>query len=129
MSKQSSLMILANRMANEIVANQTFVRLQVGFDAATIAAHEVFQMGPGRAAAFREAYNAAADKLATLIIDDAKKNHDKKIDYAKGKRDELIKKIVGEENFVPFDIAYGSAYIDELMRIRVSHELSEGGGK
>lgn len=33
--------------------------------------------------------------------------------------DELIRSIVGDENFVPFDISYGQAYMDEAKRIRV----------
>ncbi len=37
----------------------------------------------------------------------------------------MIRRIVGEENFVPFDKAYGDAWIDELKRIR----LMNGGEK
>lgn len=37
----------------------------------------------------------------------------------------LIRKIVGEDNFVEFDRAYGEAYMDELKRIRVKQEESE----
>ena len=53
----------------------------------------------------------------------------KLIDYAKGKRDALIRKIVGEDNFVEFDRAYGAAYMDELRRIRVKQEESETHGE
>ena len=96
------------------------------FDAAIIAAHEVFHMGPGRAAAFANAYNEAMEQLAGLYVSDAEENHDKRIDYAKGKRDELILSIVGPENFGPFDSAYGEAYFDELRRIRL---MNGGGGR
>ena len=119
MGSKNSMMILAKRMARRMVAEQTRARLMMGFDAATMAAHEVFQMGPGRAAAFSNAYNEAMEKLATLYIDDCELNKDKQIDYAKGTRDTLIRKIVGEENFVPFDKAYGEAYMDELRRFRL----------
>lgn len=121
-SKQSAVMKIANQMAREIVANQTLTRLTIGFDGAIIAAHEVFQMGPGRSAAFREAYNRSVETLAHLFLDDYEDNKDAQIDYAKGTRDEIIKKIVGEENFIPFDRAYGEAWIDELKRIRIAKQ-------
>lgn len=125
MGKQSAVMMIANQMAREIVANQTLARLTIGFDGAIMAAHEVFQMGPGRSAAFREAYNRSVETLARLFLDDFKETKDKQIDYAKGTRDDLIKKIVGEENFVPFDLSYGDAYIDELKRIRIVNKMIE----
>lgn len=93
MAKPSQVMILANRMAREIVANQTAARIMLAFD-----------------------------ELAGLYVDDAEENHDEHIDYAKGKRDEIIRKIVGDDNFVEFNKAYGEAYIDELKRIRILEE-------
>lgn len=119
MSKQSSLMILADRIASKIVAEQTHARLAIGFDAAIISAHEVFRLGPGRAGAYEDAYNKALNDLADLYISDCDENKDEKLDYAKGTRDAIIKKIVGPERFVPFDKVYGNAYIDELKRIRL----------
>ena len=110
---------MAQEMCRQLVAEQTKTRLAMGFDAAILAAHEVFGMGPGRAAAFAEAYNSAMDELAGLYLDDARENRDASIDYAKGKRDALIRRIVGEENFVPFDRFYGPAYVDELRRVRI----------
>ena len=93
--------------------------MALGFDAAIIAAHEVFKMWPGRSSAFATAYNEAMEWLAELYISDCDENHDKQLAYAKGKRDELIRSIVGDENFVPFDLVYGQAYMDELKRIRL----------
>ena len=119
MSTKNAVIVMADRIARRIVAEQTRARIMLSFDAAIIAAHEVFHMGPGRAAAFANAYNEAMEQLAGLYVDDCDKHGDKRIDYAKGKRDELILSIVGPENFVPFDVAYGEAYIDELKRIRV----------
>ena len=124
MSTKNALMVMADRIARRIVAEQTRARIMLSFDAAIIAAHEVFHMGPGRAAAFANAYNEAMEQLAGLYVDDAEQHGDKRIEYAKGKRDELILSIVGPENFVPFDVAYGEAYFDELRRIR----LMNGGG-
>lgn len=122
MSRKNQTLILAERIARQLVAEQTQARIMLGFDAALIAAHEALGMGPGRAAAFSQAYHEAMEELAGLYVDDAEQHGDKHIDYAKGKRDELIRKIVGEENFVEFDRAYGAAYMDELRRIRVKQE-------
>lgn len=114
---KNTVAILAERIARGIVAEQTLARLTMARDAALIAAHEIFQLGPGRAAAFEAAYNRAMEELAEIYITDAK--DDRTLVYAKAKRDQLILSIVGEENFVPFDTAYGEAYVDELRRIRV----------
>ena len=119
MAKPNAVMVIANKMARAIIAEQTRARVMLGFDAAIIAAHEVFHMGPGRSAAFANAYNDAMEDLATLYVDDAEKHGDKRIEYAKGKRDALIRSIVGDEVFVEFDRAYGEAYVDELKRIRL----------
>lgn len=128
MSKPSALAREIDRQVRRIVAEQTRARLALGFDAAIIAAHEVFGMGPGRAAAFANAYNDAMQNLADLYVSDCEENRDKQIDYAKGKRDEIIRKIVGGQNFVPFDKTYGLAQFDELRRIRVIQEGPADGG-
>ena len=115
MSKPSGWAIMAQQMAKKIVAEQTRVRLMIGFDAAVIAAHETLQLGPGRAAAFANAFHEALDDLAELYLQDY---NDKEMAYGKGKRDEVIRKILGEANFVPYDRLYGGTYLDELARIR-----------
>ena len=129
MSTKNSVMILADRIARQIVAEQTKARLSMSYDAAIIAAHEALGMGPGRAESFRRAYVAAMDELAGLFVDDAGQKPgqgDREIVYAKAKRDEVILKIVGPENFVPFDLSYGAAYMDELNRIRIMKEETDG---
>lgn len=113
------LVRMAQKRAKEIVAEQTKARLAIGFDAALIAAHEVLKLGPGRAAAFANAYHEALDDLADLYLQDS---GDKQMEYGKGKRDEVIRKIVGEANFVPYDKFYGDTYLDELRRIRTLEE-------
>lgn len=126
MSKtKNTVMVLADRIARKIIAEQTRARIMLGFDAAVIAAHEVFQMGPGRAAAFATAYNEAMEELADLYVRDAEENGDRSMEYAKAKRDELIRSIVGPENFVPFEQAYGEAYMDELRRVRIMQKEAE----
>lgn len=129
MSTKNSVLGLAQRLAKQLVAEQTQARIMLGFDAAIMAAHEVFNMGPGRAAAFSAAYHEAMEELAGMYIDDADQNGDHHLDYAKAKRDEAIRRIVGEENFVEFDRAYGAAYMDELMRIRVSQRAAEAAAR
>lgn len=122
MGTKNTVLMLAQRMARQIVAEQTRARLMVGFDAAIIAAHEVFQMGAGRSAAFAEAYNKATEWLARLYVEDGE--NDSKIEYGKAKRDEQIRSIVGEANFCPFEACYGEAYFDECRRIRIEQEKS-----
>ena len=126
MGTKNQVMILADRIARKLVAEQTRARVMLGFDAAIIAAHEALGMGPGRAAAFASAYNAAMEELAGMYIDDVDENQDHDMDFAKGKRDAVILKIVGEKNFVPFDKAYGAAYMDELKRIRIMQKEADG---
>lgn len=124
MAKKSGTAMLADLIAKRIVAEQTRARMQMAADAAVIAAHEAFGMGPGRAQKFQAAYNEALEWLADLFINDADKqgNGDRDLYYAKGKRDELIRSIIGDEIFVPFDKGYGEAYMDELKRIRAKKE-------
>ncbi len=119
MSKPSATARIAQEMCRRLVAEQTRARLSIAFDAALIAAHEVLQLGPGRAAAFAQAYGEAMESLADLFLRDCEENHDKRLDYAKTKRDELIRSIVGDANFQPFDRCYGAAVMDELKRIRI----------
>ena len=129
MSTKNQVLILAERIAKKLVAEQTMARLSLGLDAAIIAAHEALGMGPGRAENFRRAYVTAMDELAGMFVDDAGEKPsegDREIVYAKAKRDEIIRKIVGEENFVPFDVSYGAAYMDELKRIRIMKEDTDG---
>ena len=118
MAKKNMMLLMAQEMCKRLVAEQTKTRLALGCDAAVIAANRVFHMGPGRAAAFAQAYSEAMNELAGLFLDDARENGDAGIDYAKGKRDQLIRRIVGEENFVPFDRFYAMVYVDELRRVR-----------
>lgn len=126
MSTKNRMLLLAEQIARKLVAEQTQARIMLGFDAALIAAHEALGMGPGRAAAFSQAYHEAMEELAGLYVDDCDENGDRHLDYAKGTRDALIRRIVGDENFVPFDRAYGEAYMDELRRIRVRQQETEG---
>lgn len=125
MSSKNSVMILADRIARKIIAEQTRARIAISFDGAIIAANKALHLGPGRAAAFSEAYHEAMDWLAEMFISDCDDNKDKQLEYAKAKRDELILKIVGPENFAPFDKVYGEACMDELKRLRAMQNMPD----
>lgn len=130
MAKQSAVMKIAWQIARKIIAEQTFARLAIGHDAAIIAAHRVFGMGPKRAKVFDTEVKAAMSELAGLFVMDANENNDAALTYAKAKRNELILSIVGPELFVPFDQIYGDAYIDEAKRIRIRmKETGDGRAK
>ena len=132
MGTKNSVMVLADRIARKLVAEQTKARLSLGYDAAIIAAHRALGMGPGRAEKFRQEYVAAMEELATMFVDDAGKKPgegDSKLVYSKATRDEIIRRIVGDECFVPFDLSYGAAYMDELKRIRIMKGGGEDGGE
>lgn len=79
--------------------------MQMGQDAAMIAAHDALQMGPGRARDFCLAYIAAMNRMAKMVVDDQK--DDREFVYVKAKIDEQILLIVGPENFQPWEERYG----------------------
>jgi len=118
MTKPSQTVRIMQETVKRLVAEQTRARLFMSYDAAILAANKVFHMGPGRAGAFQDAYNEAMEELAVLFLDDAKDNGDSEIAYAKGTRDARIRQIVGDGLFIPFDLGYGGAYMDELHRVR-----------
>lgn len=80
--------------------------MQMGQDAAMIAAHDVLQLGPGRAKDFCVAYIEAMNGMARMVVDDQK--DDKEFVYSKAKIDEKILAIVGPENFQPWEERYGN---------------------
>lgn len=79
--------------------------MQMGQDAAMIAANEVLQMGKGRAEAFCLAYMKAANEIARMMKEDQKDDPD--FEYAKAKIDQRIRAIIGVEIFVPWEVRYG----------------------
>ena len=79
--------------------------LQMCQDAAAIAAHDVLQLGPGRAEDFYIAYREAINDMARRVVDD--QMDDPEFVYAKAKIDEQIRSIVGEDKFSPWEVRYG----------------------
>ena len=79
--------------------------IQMGLDAATIAANEVLGLGAGRAEKFRKAYADTINQISRMLVADSK--DDVSLDYSTAKIDERLRKIVGDENFVDWDGRYG----------------------
>lgn len=84
---------------------QLDIALQMGLDAATIAANEVLGMGAGRAKAFLARYIETYNLFARMITEDSKDDPD--IDWSTAKIDQRIKSIVGDEVFRPWEERYG----------------------
>ena len=84
---------------------QLDIALQMGLDAATIAANEVLGMGKGRAKDFLTRYIETYNLFAMMITEDSKDDPD--IDWSTAKIDQRIKSIVGDEVFRPWEEMYG----------------------
>lgn len=94
----------AKKIRNEMrrhAAAQQAVDIQMAKDAATLAAHEVFKMGPGRAPLFSAAFDAALREIASLTVEDTPD-----MEYTKAKLDDRLKEICGD-SFVPWEERYG----------------------
>jgi prolyl-tRNA synthetase len=78
--------------------------LQMGQDAALMAAYDVCQIEQEQTPAYAVAYREAVNELTHVVLEDQK--DDKQFWYAKNWRDERIKLIVGEDNFLPWEECY-----------------------
>ena len=81
---------------------------QMCLDAAMIAANKVLGMGKGRAFKFGQAFMDTVNEIAALTVNDAKDDTD--FVYAREVLDRQIKRIVGEENFEPWEKRYGGKH-------------------
>lgn len=84
---------------------QLDIALQMGLDAATVAANEVLGMGKGRAKEFLTKYIEIYNLFARMITDDSK--DDPNIDWSTTKIDQRLRQIVGDEVFQPWEVRYG----------------------
>jgi len=82
------------------------VLAQMFMDAAMLAAHDVFKLGPGRAARFMESVKENFQNMERMALKDAD-DGDQEIWYTRAKLDEQLLAIVGEKNFKPFEVRYG----------------------
>ena len=102
--EQNHLLAQHQAIYEERYKKQIAIAMQMGLDAAMIAASDVLQMGPGRAERFRTAYISAVNEIAHMTVVEDK--DDPNMEWTKAKVDERIKRIVGSENFVPWDERY-----------------------
>lgn len=125
MAKQSHAMIIAQKIVDSIIREQTIVRMQMMKDVATITANRVLGLGSGRAAAFLEAYDEVANEVAEMFVEDSE--DDRQLWYSKAKLDEQLKVIVGEELFQPYEERYGNNvhWGKKDKRIRNNKEKTE----
>lgn len=84
---------------------QLSIALQMGMDAATIAANEILGMEQDKAAGFLTAYIETYNTICKMITEDSKDDPD--IIYSTAKVDERIRQIVGEQVFRPWEERYG----------------------
>ena len=103
--KKNAMLSRIEAKYNAMFHAKMYMLMQMGQDAAMIAAHDVLGMGPGRAANFCESYIEAMNDMARMVVEDQK--DDKEFVYAKAKIDEKIRSIVGENNFVSWEGRYG----------------------
>lgn len=91
---------LQQGMKRQMAARQQ-IAIQMAKDAAMLAAHEVFQMGRGRAAGFSAAFDQALREIAQLTVEDTPD-----MAYTKAKLDARLAEICGT-GFVPWEERYG----------------------
>ena len=103
--KRSGYLQRVQNDVNRQLAESRSVHTQMCLDAAMIAAHDVLQLGPGRAEDFCIAYCEAINDMARRVVDD--QMDDPEFVYAKAKIDEQIRAIVGPEKFAPWEVRYG----------------------
>lgn len=104
--KQNPMLAKIEAKYNALFHRKMDTLMQMGQDAAMIAAHDVLQLGPGRAQDFCVAYIDAMNSMARMVAEDSK--DDKEFVYAKAKIDEQIRAIVGPENFKPWEERFGT---------------------
>lgn len=115
MAKKSGLMNkLEHQYRAEFYAQRNMyahISRQMYLDAALIAAHKVFGIGPKRAKLFAEEFIKAMNEIAERIVEDSK--DDKDFVYTRAKIDELLKQICGE-NFASWEERYEKGYAEHL---------------
>lgn len=77
---------------------------QLMADAAVIALNRAYGFGPKRCTVFIDELNRAAKDMADLILEDTPE-----AEYSRAKIDELLRSIVGEDQFTPWDLRYAAA--------------------
>lgn len=105
MPKPSAMISRIEAKYNTLFHLKMAMLMQMGQDAAMIAAHDVLKLGPGRAETFCAAYIEAMNGMARMVCDD--QNDDAEFVYAKAKIDERLKQICGDK-FAPWEERYNA---------------------
>ena len=101
----------------DIIANEMNMRYQNGgmqivFDAAFLAAHDVFQMGAGRSSAFGHSMNDWINELCRLRVEDKQSNTKHNTQYSRAKIDEMLRQIIPPEKFEPYEVRYAGTCLE-----------------
>ena len=103
-NKQNPLLEKFEAQLEAKYRTQLQITIQMCSDAATIAANNVLGMGAGRAPKFQQDFIDTFNQIIHMTVVDDKDDPD--MEWTKSKVDERIRKIVGDENFVPWDERY-----------------------
>lgn len=106
MPKPSAILSRIEAKYNALFHAKMDMLLQMGQDAAMMAAHETLEMGPGRAEVFCIAYREAMSEMGSMMFYDQK--DDAEYAYTRAKIDGYIESIVGKDKFQPWEERYGS---------------------
>lgn len=85
--------------------DQLAIALQMCKDAATIALDDMFCINSEQAIRFGNIYAETLNEIAKLLVEDSK--DDPKIEWSTEKVDQRLRKIFGDENFMPWERRYG----------------------
>lgn len=103
-NKQNPLLAKYESMLEAKYQARLQVSMQIGLDAGMIAANDVLGMGAGRAEDFQKVYVETVREILNMAVNDAK--DDPEFVWTKTKVDDRIRKIVGEDKFVPWEERY-----------------------
>lgn len=103
MPKNNAFLSMVAKEVGRQVSASRMLTIQMCLDAATIAANEVFNMGPTRAPEFVQTFNEAISSIAEMTLEDGKS--DKELWFTKKKLDDRLEKICGE-HFQPWKERY-----------------------
>lgn len=113
MGKRYNRMIDAQNRQKKINEERINICVQMCFDAATLAANEVFHMGETRFPAFSDSFRQYLVEIMTSINAEAgnppskSADNDPSLERTKERVDCALKRVVGEKNFCSWEDRYG----------------------
>lgn len=107
MSKRPNAMLAKYEAALEARYQRRLkIGMQIGLDAAMIAANEVLGLGAGRAERFAAEYIRTVNEIAGLFVDDG--SADPAMDYSKDVLDRRLRQICGPDKFESWERRYAA---------------------